>query len=968
MYGRAASRRRGRGAGLHGVLVERERELAVLQSRLAEARNGEGGMIFINAPVGNGKSRLLTIAGDLAREAGMQVLGAQGAELERDFPFGVAIQLFEPRWFATDAQTRERLLEGPARWAGDLLSGSSSDTFPAPPFPADRGYSVIHGLFWIARNLATHSTPDAASAAIVMLVDDAHWADGPSLRFLAYLAERIGELPILLVVTARDGEQTADRRALAALQAAAEDAVLAPKSLTPSGVAAIAQSEFPHAESTFCQACHRTTNGNPFLLVELLEQLRVQGLPADGATAGRLADLAPESVLNSIVLRLESMPEEHREVAAAVAVLGDGAPLRQVAALARLDIETSARAADSLAAVQLLHPGAPLSFVHPLVRAAVKTTLSPFERGRAHRRAAEILAEEGGPEEQTALHLLDAAPEADPDSVEVLRAAGRKAMASGAAESAVRMLERAVSELPDAAQPELVAELAEAEVAAGLSDRAIPRFETAIRGTRDSDRRTELALKHADALQSQMRRREAADVLAAALQDAAPRQIDELEAAYVAVASMIPDLGEHARHRGAEMMKRIGSRPSPRQRTALAHIALDRALHSADRDSVVEAANASFGDAALMDGDHGRKSWPLLIGALLFVDELERGIEICDAAAATHHGDDSAATHVAASYCRAWPLYMQGRVREALAQAKLALDAPPDEWQSQLRSAYGAVASCRLLTGELGQAERALSALGDPEVQESIQGLHLLEVRARLRLAQRRPAEALTDATDAGRRLAQTFGLDSPGIVAWRSTAALAHLALGDRVSARRLATEELERARECELVRVAVRDLRILGMIEQGESRLQLLSEAVELGAHYPTRLEYIQALVDFGAALRRANHRLEAREPLRKALELSQRGGATAIAIRARTELRTAGARPRRAMLSGVDALTPSELRVGQLASAGLTNRQVAETLFVSPKTVEFHLRGIYRKLGVSSRDALAEAMGKKPVSRAA
>ena len=925
--------------------------------------NGEGGVIFIDAPVGHGKSRLLTIAGDLARESGMQVLGAQGAELERDFPFGVAIQLFEPRWFATDEPTREALLHGPARWAAALLDGSPE----TGPFPGDEGYAVIHGLFWVARNLATHSVGGGEATPLVVLVDDAHWADRPSLRFLAYLAERVAELPILLVVTARDGEPASDRRALMALRGAAEDTVLAPRSLSPSGVDTVVRSEFPEADPAFCQACHRTTNGNPFLLVELLAQLRVQGLPADAATAARLADLAPESVLNSIVPRLESMPDELREVAAAVAVLGDGAPLRHVAALSRLDIETAARAADALAAIQLLHPGAPLSFVHPLLRAAVKTSISPFERARAHRRAAEILSDEGGPEEQTAIHLLEAAPEADPNAVEVLRTAGRKALASGAAESAVRMLERALSERPDEGEPELIAELAEAELAAGLSDKAIPRLETAIQVTGDRHRRTELALIQVDALHGEMRYEEAAGVSDAALAHANREEANDLEAAYVSAASMVPALADQARARAERMLREIEGSPSDRQRAALAHIAIDRAVHGSDRASVVAVADVCLGDGALAVGHHHESpSWPLVAAALQFVDELERSVEICNAAATNSPRDDSAAT--IANYCRAWPLYMQGRVGAALTQAKMAVDAHPDAWQTYLRSAYGAIASCHIQTGQLAQAEKALSVLADEELRESLQGVYLLEVRAQLRLAQLRPTQALADATEAGRRLRADFGFDHPGVVPWRSTAALAHLALGDSASARRLAAEELEHARARDLVRVMIRDLRVLGLADHGDRRLELLSDAVELGAGYPTRLEYVVALIELGAALRRANRRVDAREPLRKALELSQRGGISALVDLARTELRAAGARPRRTMLTGVEALTASELRVGELASAGLTTRQIAEALFVSPKTVEFHLRGTYRKLGVSSRETLAEALGKKPVGRAA
>ena len=156
--------------------------------------------------------------------------------------------------------------------------------------------------------------------------------------------------------------------------------------------------------------------------------------------------------------------------------------------------------------------------------------------------------------------------------------------------------------------------------------------------------------------------------------------------------------------------------------------------------------------------------------------------------------------------------------------------------------------------------------------------------------------------------------------------------------------------------------------MAHEGQRRLEVVRGAVDLGAEHPTRLEYIHALVDFGAALRRANHRIDAREPLRRALELSQRGGIKALVERVGTELRAAGARPRRAMLTGIEALTTSELRVSDLAAAGLTTRQIAEALFVSPKTVEFHLRGAYRKLEVNTRAELAETLGKRPAGQAA
>jgi DNA-binding CsgD family transcriptional regulator len=158
----------------------------------------------------------------------------------------------------------------------------------------------------------------------------------------------------------------------------------------------------------------------------------------------------------------------------------------------------------------------------------------------------------------------------------------------------------------------------------------------------------------------------------------------------------------------------------------------------------------------------------------------------------------------------------------------------------------------------------------------------------------------------------------------------------------------------------VVIRDLRVLAFAAQGNRILDLLSEAVRIGRSAPPRLEYVSALVDLGAATRRANQRTAARHPLRKGLELAERDGAAVLARRAREELDATGARSRRAILSGLQALTPSERRVADLAAGGLTTRQISQVLFVTPKTVEFHLRHVYRKLDIpSSRADLARAL---------
>ncbi|MFL5885651.1 MAG: LuxR C-terminal-related transcriptional regulator, partial [Thermoleophilaceae bacterium] len=152
---------------------------------------------------------------------------------------------------------------------------------------------------------------------------------------------------------------------------------------------------------------------------------------------------------------------------------------------------------------------------------------------------------------------------------------------------------------------------------------------------------------------------------------------------------------------------------------------------------------------------------------------------------------------------------------------------------------------------------------------------------------------------------------------------------------------------------------LRAAGLVEGGERRIELLAEAADVLADAPARLERARALTDLGAALRQANRRIAAREPLRLALDLADACGARPLAERARQELRAAGGRPRRPRTSGVEALTASERRIAAMAARGMSNPEIAQALFVTKKTVEAHLGGAYRKLGIRSRTQLAGAL---------
>jgi DNA-binding CsgD family transcriptional regulator len=600
-------------------------ELRRIRQRLAEVATGRGGVLYIEGARGSGKTGLVVGTIEAARAAGMRVLDAQGRALEREFPFGVAIQAFEETWLATTSSERTILFDGPARPAGELMSGAPP---VAPALAGDHAYAVIHGLFCLARALTVNGADGGPGGPLALVVDDVDRADDPSLRLLAYLAPRIDDLPIAIIVAACSDPPGADSPVLSALRGASQIVELAPPAGSPRGT--------------------------------------VEG-----------------------------------------------------------------------------------------------------------------------------------------------------------------------------------------------------------------------------------------------------------------------------------------------PRTAAARMALGKSLAEGHRESVSDLAELAWGGGAMLESNEDADGWPAVASSLLFVDELERAVEIAQTAMRPASGAGNG--RVVGRAIEGWGLFHQGLVTAALAVAQAALAVRRDD-----RAARGLIGACYLAQGRLAEAESALTMLSDTQEIEAIDASVLLDLRAQLHLARIRPADALTEALEAGHRGRGSVGPIGPGVVAWRSTAALAHLALGDTRRARALAEEELELARVRGLTRVVIRDLRILAFAAKGARSLDLLAEAVRIGRAAPPRFEFINALVDLGAATRRANQRRAARHPLRKGLELAERGGATALARRASEELGATGARSRGVMLSGVRALTPSERRVADLAANGLTTRQIAQVLFVTPKTVEFHLRHVYRKLDIpSSRAELARAM---------
>ena len=306
---------------------------------------------------------------------------------------------------------------------------------------------------------------------------------------------------------------------------------------------------------------------------------------------------------------------------------------------------------------------------------------------------------------------------------------------------------------------------------------------------------------------------------------------------------------------------------------------------------------------------------------------------------------------------RAYVLLRGGSLEEAEADARSALEHPA----LPRFSPFGMVAlvNVLLLRGKLSEAEEALAQTPfDSSRGHSLFAVRYLQTRARVHSASRRPEEALDDLFACG-GLEQEWDIRTPAFGTWRADAAPLLASLDREDEARVLAQEELERCDAFGARGPLGISLRTLGLIEPADTGIGLLEQAVAQLEQSSRRLEHAVALLELGAAIRRGGRRAEAREPLRKALELAHACGADTIAERAHDELVTAGARPRRDPTESRSTLTASEGRVARMAAEGMTNRAIAQALFLTENTIETHLRSVFRKLQIHSRTQLARAL---------
>jgi DNA-binding CsgD family transcriptional regulator len=933
----------------HPILFERDGEVAAVDALIG----GFGRFLAIEGAPGIGKTALLAEARRRGEAASMRTFSARGSEFERTFSFGVVRQLFEPYFVQLPEEEREEALAGAAELATPLFEPAR-----LAAQPPDVSLGMLHGLYWLVANIASKQP-------LLLVIDDLHWCDLASLRWLAYLLPRMEGLEVVVVAGVRQSEPGEDPALLAQIMSDPLATVVRPAPLSGLAVTELVREAMAvDAEDAFAAACHEITGGNPLLLHELLSALDSEDVLPVEESVPALRDLAARAGWRAVSVRLGRLPPEATRLAQAVAILGDDVDPHHAAELAELTDEEASAAAVELVRADVLRPHAPLGFVHPLIGGAVYETMTALERSDRHTRAAHLLLESGVDPERVAAHLLLVPPapapeEASAKSVTILRDAARSARCRGASESAVAYLRRADSEpVSGPERADLLLELGMAEALVS-GNAAVAHLREAHALLDDPIRRA----KTAQMLGRQLfflRPDESVAVFTQALDEIAgmePELERILEAGLITNAIFWPKIYEEARRR-LERIRAQLSDGSVAEKMLLALLAFHDARANMPAAEAVALARRALADGALLPGEVSSGPYILASIVLATADE-DDAVAMFDAAVADAHRRGSIIAFAAAKAHRAETFLFRGDLHEAEAEARGAF-VSRDTWG--MSAAFpGLLASflgeALMEQGRLDEAAAVMSR-GETGETEMVRADVFHDRRARLRLLTGDLEGGLEQMLEAGRRF-EAVGGRNPGFMPWRSEAALALLQLGRPEEAAPLAREELELARVWGAPRALGAALRAAGLVEGGRQGLALLQEAVELLADSPAKLEQAKARTELGAALRRAKQRAKAREQLRRAVELATICGATPLAARAESELLATGARPRRIALSGLESLTPSERRVAELAAEGPTNREIAQALFVTPKTVEVHLSSAYRKLGIASRSQLAGAL---------
>jgi DNA-binding CsgD family transcriptional regulator len=921
-------------------LLERERPLARVRRRLEAAAGGDGSVVVIEGPAGIGKTSLLRAAAADAAALGMQVLHARGDEVLADGPFAAVRELLWPHRGAAHGSPAAAVFDDAAAAPADL----------------DRDAAILHGLYWTVADLAE----DRPALAIV---DDAHWLDGASLRFLSYLASRIGSLAVVVVAARRPAEGSGWTAGDAPLDpdplgaSVSEWVTLAP--LSRAACDLIVRDRLgPRADDELCAHCHWATAGNPFYLGALLGDIEAIGGRPTTTTARAITDAGSESIARSVRHRLAALGDDCELLASAVAVLSSGTPLRVAGTLAELDLTRAAAAADRMRSAGVLSDDEDPAFAHPLVRAAVAEALPLFRRRALHRRAARTLLDETADPEAVAAHLLAAEPLGEQWAIDALRAAAATSIGRGAPETAVVYLRRALTEPPTPGQRlQLLRELGRAEI---VLPQALdsPALREALELAPGPAQRAEVTLELAAGTVGRGITHGLFELAEQTLDEADaldPNVVKALEAILIGAAA--PDLHCTRRvlartrmHFDAARAGGYGDEPWLAPSIAQTGPVL----------GLLPASEASRLARAVVDADRSLQlpiTYVGACGALYWSDDLERAEQALDRGIAEAQRRGSPAMFMLLSVFGSAVALQRGELDAAEAHAlrghELFLELAP--------GSRGNMFLAQVLTIR-GRPQAALDVIASVtpeaiEIHNWQDAIALAERgRARVWLGQLRPGIDDLLAADARMR---DGGCQLSVLCDWAPTAIAALARVGELETAETIAQRELAQAESFGAARRLSAARAALGGLRPGADGERLLRDAVALVRDSPARLQHATSLLALGSWLISRGRLADAREPLAQALALGDRCGATTVATAALQQLRAAGVRPRHESPDGLESLTASELRTARMAADGHSNRTIAQRLFVSTKTVETQLSATYRKLAIAGRRELMGAL---------
>ena len=923
------------------ALFRRERELALLEAAVERAWSGRGSLIVCTGPAGSGRSKVLSVGAERAEQAGMRVLSATGRSAERDLDFGAALQLFEAEVSRADAEERERLLSGAAALAAPLLTRGPRGQSSIEPTS-----SILHGLYHLCAHLGQ-------GAPLALVVDDAHCLDAATLRLLVFLSHRLDDLPFLLLLSTGAGASSPELDSLV-YHPRATQVRLGPLSKKDTE-AWLSATTFADADDEFYAACYDSTLGNRQLLSVLARELSTQPVLYIDHDARHVTSAAPMEIAVAVRLRLAELDPRALGLAEAVAIFGDGAEMRHVAAMMGAPPDQVARVGEQLVSEGLLRGVDRLAFEQPIVRRALYAAVSPSTRAEVHLTAARALHEDGGSEAAIAGHLALSRRTGSDWVVDVLERAAATALERGRPETAVSYLQRALAEPPAAERRDALAvRLGRAEAMTGAPE-ALGRMRASGKLLTGGAERARSNLWTGRVLMTQGRYRAAADSFRSGL--AEPKVDEPLRTLLSVSCWSMARLGYSERLDDPTEDRLPENASTPAGRLELAYAALDAALAGRPAQESRAMALQALGAGALVREDSDGVGPHLAALALSLSGDLQWAEAVLTAVIELSRERGASSDAALAHAVRATAILRRGRLTDVLADLQAARSTHPGAWRE---ASFPTQAILPIVLLEQGRLERAdaqivrWSRSADPTA--GIPYLTFLMTRGRLRRLQGRPDEALADFLDCGHRAAE-LEIFNPAAFPWRSQSALAMLQIGKRGQASALAESELTLARASGAPDTVGHALHVLGTVEDGAEGLRLLEESVEMLETSQAVLLRARALIDFGSALRKTSKQRLAREPLKRGLDLAQRCHAGALVQRGREELALAGARPRRIALNGADSLTARERQVAALARRGHSNREIAEVLVVTLKTVEWHLRQVYRKLEIGSRGELPD-----------